>query len=133
MAIRPPHGRLLRRAHRGIVQDVVRRAGGVRGLGMSCPHSGTLPPRGGWRRPICKDLSGDLPVQAGAVAIRRRGAGAQVAAVVGAEGVVARGGFFADETVGATCGQTSGSLALMACPCPSCGDVGEGLFTAALP
>jgi hypothetical protein len=37
----------------------------------------------------------------------------------------------ADETIGGTCGQTSGSLALMACPCPSCGDVGEGLFTAA--
>jgi hypothetical protein len=35
-----------------------------------------------------------------------------------------------DKTVGATYGQTSGSLALMACPCPSCGDVGEGLFTA---
>jgi hypothetical protein len=53
-----------------------------------------------------------------------------VAAVVGAEVVVARGGFSADETVGATCGRTSGSLALMACPRPSCGDVGEGLFTA---
>jgi hypothetical protein len=36
----------------------------------------------------------------------------------------------ADETVGGTCGRTSGSLALMACPRPSCGDVGEGLFTA---
>ena len=36
----------------------------------------------------------------------------------------------ADETVGTTCGRTSGSLALMACPRPSCGDVGEGLFTA---
>jgi hypothetical protein len=37
----------------------------------------------------------------------------------------------ADETVGGTCSRTSGSLALMACPRPSCGDVGEGLFTAA--
>jgi hypothetical protein len=37
----------------------------------------------------------------------------------------------ADETVGATCGRTSGSLALMACPRPSCGDVGEGPFIAA--
>jgi hypothetical protein len=36
-----------------------------------------------------------------------------------------------DETVGATCGRTSGSLALMACPRPSCEDVGEGPFTAA--
>jgi hypothetical protein len=70
-------------------------------------------------------------VQAGAAAIRRHGVGAQVAAVVGAEVVVARGGFSADETVGATCGRTSGSLALMACPRPSCGDVGEGFSTAA--
>jgi hypothetical protein len=70
-------------------------------------------------------------VQAGAAAIRRRSTGAQVAAVVGAEVVVARGGFSADETVGATRGQTCGSLALMACPRPSSGDVGEGLLTAA--
>jgi hypothetical protein len=131
VVVRPPHGRLLRRAHRGIVQDVVRRAGGVRVLGLSCPHSGTSPPRGGRCLPICEDLSGDLPVQAGAATIRRRGAGVQVAVVVGAEVVVARGGFSADETVGATCGRTSGSLALMACLRPSCGDVGEGLFPAA--
>jgi hypothetical protein len=72
-------------------------------------------------------------VQAGAATTRPRGAGAQVAAVVGAEVVVARGGSSADKTVGATCGRTSDSLALMACPRPSCGDVGEGLFTAALP
>jgi hypothetical protein len=70
-------------------------------------------------------------VQAGAAAIRRRGAGAQVAAVIGAEVVVARGGFSADETVGATCDRTSGSSALMACPRPSRGDVGEGFSTAA--
>jgi hypothetical protein len=47
------------------------------------------------------------------------------------EVVVARGGFSADEIVGATCGRTSGSLALMACPRPLSGDVGEGLATAA--
>jgi hypothetical protein len=70
-------------------------------------------------------------VQAGASSIRRRGAGAQVAAVVGAEVVVARDGFSADETVGAIYGRTPGSLALMACPRPSSGDVGEGLVTAA--
>jgi hypothetical protein len=58
-------------------------------------------------------------------------AGAQVAAVVGVEVVVARGGFSAYEIVGATCGRTSGSLALIACPRPSSGDVGEGLVTAA--
>jgi hypothetical protein len=52
-----------------------------------------------------------------------------VAAVVGAEVVVARGGFSADEIVDATCGRTSGSLALIACPRPSSGDVGEGLAT----
>jgi hypothetical protein len=44
---------------------------------------------------------------------------------------VARGGFSADEIVGATCGQTSGSLALIACHRPSSGDVGEGLVIAA--
>jgi hypothetical protein len=89
------------------------------------------PPRGGRCLPVRKDWSGDLPVQAGAAAIRWRSAGTQVAAVVGAEVVVARGGLSADETVGAARGQTSGSLALMACPCPSSGDVGEGLLTAA--
>jgi hypothetical protein len=36
-----------------------------------------------------------------------------------------------DETIGATCGRTSGSLASMAYPRPSYGDVGEGPFTAA--
>jgi hypothetical protein len=131
VAVRPPHGRLLRRAHRRIVQDAVRRMGDVRVLGLSCPHSGTTPPCGGRCLPVREDLSGDLPVQAGAAAIRRRSAGAQVAAVVGVEVVVTRGGFSANETVGATRGQTSGSLALMACPRPLCGDVGEGLFTAA--
>jgi hypothetical protein len=37
----------------------------------------------------------------------------------------------ADETVGASCGRTPDSLALMACPRPSSGDTGEGLVTAA--
>jgi hypothetical protein len=37
----------------------------------------------------------------------------------------------ADETVDATCGRTSGSLALMACPRPSCGEWARALFTAA--
>jgi hypothetical protein len=55
----------------------------------------------------------------------------QVAAVVDAEVVAAGEGFSADETVGASCGQTPDSLALMACPRPSSGDVGEGLVTAA--
>jgi hypothetical protein len=62
--------------------------GDVRVLGLSCPHSGTM--------------SGDLPVQAGVSAIRWRGAGAQVTAVVGAEVVAAREGLSADETIGAS-------------------------------
>jgi hypothetical protein len=54
-----------------------------------------------------------------------------VAAVVGAKVVAAGEGFSADETIGASCGRTPGSLALMACPRPSSGDVGEGLVTTA--
>jgi hypothetical protein len=46
-------------------------------------------------------------------------------------GAAARGGFSAGETIGAAHGQTSDFLALTACPCPLCGDVGEGLPTAA--
>jgi hypothetical protein len=59
------------------------------------------------------------------------GAGGQVAAVVSAEVVAAGEGFSTDETVGATRGLTSGSLALVACPRPSSGDVGEGLVVVA--
>jgi hypothetical protein len=70
-------------------------------------------------------------VRFGAVGARWCGVGGQVAAVVGAEVVAAREGFSADETVGATRGLTSGSLALIACPRPSSGDVGEGLVAAA--
>jgi hypothetical protein len=43
----------------------------------------------------------------------------------------ARRGFSADEIVGATRGLTSSSTALVACPRPSSGDVGEGLVAAA--
>jgi hypothetical protein len=57
--------------------------------------------------------------------------GGKVAAVVGAEVVAAEEGFSANETVSATRGPTSGSLALIACPCPSSGDAGEGLVAAA--
>jgi hypothetical protein len=49
----------------------------------------------------------------------------------GAEAVAAGEGFSVDETVSATRGPTSGSLALIACPHPSSGDAGEGLVTAA--
>jgi hypothetical protein len=66
-----------------------------------------------------------------AAAARCCGVGGQVAAVVSAEVVADREGFSADETIGATYSRTPGSLALMACPRPSCGGVGEGLSTAA--
>jgi hypothetical protein len=99
-------------------QHVVRSEGGTRVLGWSCSRS-----RG-------ENGCEDLPVRFGAATTRWCGVGGQVAAVVGAKVVAAREGFSADETVGATCGQTSGSSALTACPRPSCGDVGEGLVTA---
>jgi hypothetical protein len=54
-----------------------------------------------------------------------------VAAVVGAEVVAVGEGFSTDETVGATHGLASGSLALIACPRPLSGDAGEGLVAAA--
>jgi hypothetical protein len=54
-----------------------------------------------------------------------------VVAIVGAEVVVVREGFSSDETVGATHGLASGSLALIACPRPMSGDAGEGLVAAA--
>jgi hypothetical protein len=57
-------------------------------------------------------------------------AGGQVATAVGAEVVAAGEGFPADETVSATRGPTSGSLALIACPRPSSRDAGEGLVAA---
>jgi hypothetical protein len=76
-----PHPRLLprRRPHQGVVQDIVRREGGVRVLGWSCPHSRS------------EDGSEDLFARAGVAAIRRYGTGAQVAAAVGAEVVAATG------------------------------------------
>jgi hypothetical protein len=126
--VRPPPRRRPCRARAGYVQvlpapsaaqHVVRREGGTRVLGR--PHSHSRGENG----------SEDLPVRFVAAAARWCGVDGQVAAVVDAEVVVARGGFSADETVGATRGQTSGSLALMACPRPSSGDVGEGLLTAA--
>jgi hypothetical protein len=127
-AARPPHGCQLRRVRAGHVQvlptssaaqHVVRREGGNRVLGRSRSRS-----RG-------ENGSEDLPVRFGVAVARWCGVGGQVAAVIGVEVVAAREGFSADETVGTTCGWTSGSSALMACPRPSCGDVGEGLPTAA--
>jgi hypothetical protein len=107
------------RLHRGATQHIVRREGGTRVLGRSRSRSRV------------ENGSEDLPVRFGAAFIRWRSAGAQVAAIVGAEVVAAGEGFSADDTVGATRGQTSDSLALIACPRPSSGDVGEGLVTVA--
>jgi hypothetical protein len=105
--------------HQGVSQHVVRREGGTRVLGRS--HS----------RFHGEDESEDLPVRFGAAGARWCGVGGQVDAAVGAEVVVAGESFSAGETVSATCGPTSGSLALIACPRPSSGDVGEGLIAAA--
>jgi hypothetical protein len=87
-----------RRLHQGVAQHVVRREGGTRVPGRSrsrsCGESG----------------SEDLPVRFGAAAARWCGVGGQVAAVVGAEVVVAIGEaafaeavVSADDTVSATC------------------------------
>jgi hypothetical protein len=54
-------------------------------------------------------------------------AGGQVAAVIGAEVVVAGESFSADETVSATRGPTSGYLALIAGSRPPRGDTNESL------
>jgi hypothetical protein len=88
---------LRRRLHRGVAQHVVRREGGTRVLGWSRSRS------------CGEDGSEDLPVRFGAAAVRRCGVGGQVAAVVGAEVVVAIGEASsteavasADETVSAT-------------------------------
>jgi hypothetical protein len=107
------------RLHREVAQHVVRREGGTRVLRRS--HS----------RSCGEDGSEDLPVRFGAAGARWCGVGGQVAAVVGAEVVAAGEGFSADETIGATRRLTSDSLALIACPRLSSGDVGEGLVAAA--
>jgi hypothetical protein len=70
---------LRRRLPRGVAQHVVRREGGTRVLGRSRSRS------------CSEDGSEDLSVRFGATAIRRCGVGGQVAAVVGAEVVVAIG------------------------------------------
>jgi hypothetical protein len=94
-------------------------------------EGGTRVLRRSHSRSCGEDGSEDLPVRFGAAGARWCGVGGQVAAIVGAEVVAAREGFSADEIVGATCGWTSDSSALVACPRPSSGDVGEGLVVAA--
>jgi hypothetical protein len=101
--------------HRGVSQHVVRHEGGTRVLGRS--HS----------RFRGEDGSEDLPVRFGAAGARWCGVGGQVDATAGAEVVAVGESFSADETVSATRGPTSGSLALMSGSRPSSGDTNESL------
>jgi hypothetical protein len=105
--------------HRGVSLHVVRREGGTRVLGRS--HS----------RFCGEDESEDLPVRFGAAGARWCGVGGQVDVIVGAEVVAAGESFFADETVSATRGSTSGSLALISGSRPPRGDVNESLLVVA--
>jgi hypothetical protein len=101
--------------HRGVSQHVVRHEGGTRVLGRS--HS----------RFHGEDRSEDLPVRFGAAGARWCGVGGQVDVTVGAEVVAAGESFSADETVSATRGPTSGSLALISGSRPPRGDTNESL------
>jgi hypothetical protein len=78
-----------------------------------------------------EDGSEDLPVRFGAADARWCGVGGQVVTAVGAEVVVAGESFSAVETVSATYGPTSGSLALMSGSRPLSGDANESLPAAA--
>jgi hypothetical protein len=78
-----------------------------------------------------EDGSEDLPVRFGAAGAHWCGVGGQVDAVVGAKVVAAGESFSADETISATRGPTSGSLALMSGSRPLSGDVNESLPAAA--
>jgi hypothetical protein len=78
-----------------------------------------------------EDGSEDLPVRFGAAGARWCDAGGQADAAVGAEVVATGESFSAVETVSATCGPTSGSLALISCSCPLSGDANESLPVAA--
>jgi hypothetical protein len=105
--------------HRGVSQHVVHREGGTRVLGRS--HS----------RFRGKDGSEDLPVRFGAAGAHWCSVGGQVDVTVGAEVVAAGESFSADETVSATRGPTSGSLAFVSGSRPPRGDANESLPTAA--
>jgi hypothetical protein len=101
--------------HHGVSQHVICREGGTRVLGWS--HS----------RFRGEDGSEDLPVRFGAADACWCGVGGQVDATVGAEVVAAGESFSADETIIATHGPTSGSLALISGSRPSSGDANESL------
>jgi hypothetical protein len=107
------------RPHQRVSQHVVRREGGTRVLGR-------------YRSRFRGENGGeDLPVRFGAVGVRWCGVGGQVDAAVGAEVVAAGESFSADETVSATRGPTSGSLALISGSRPSSGDANERLLVLA--
>jgi hypothetical protein len=78
-----------------------------------------------------EDGSEDLPVRFGAAGVRWCGVGGQADAAVVADVVAARESFSAIEAVSATCGPTSGSLALMSGSRPLSGDANESLPVAA--
>jgi hypothetical protein len=78
-----------------------------------------------------EDGSEDLPVRFRAADACRCGIGGQVDAAVGADVVAAGESFSAVETVSATCGPISGSLALMSGSRPLSGDANESLPVAA--
>jgi hypothetical protein len=118
VAICPPYGRLLRRAHRGTAQDVACCYDGVRVLGLSCPCSGTTPPRVGRCSPVREDLSGDLPVS--------RWLPSSVPRWWQLEKSSSPTRSSAPSAL-----RASDSLALIACPRPSSGDMGENLVAAA--
>jgi hypothetical protein len=70
-------------------------------------------------------------VRFGAARVRRCGVGGEADAIVGADVVVAGGGFPAVEAVRAAYGPASGSLALMSGSHPLSGDATESLPVAA--
>jgi hypothetical protein len=78
-----------------------------------------------------EDGSEDLPMRFGAAGAHRCGVGRQVDAAVGADMVAAGESFSAVKTVSATCGPSSGSLALMSGSRPLSGDANESLLVAA--
>jgi hypothetical protein len=78
-----------------------------------------------------EDGSEDLPVRFGVAGACWCGVGEQVDAAVGAEVVAAGESFSIVETVSATCGPTSGSLALISGSRPLSGDANESLPAAA--
>jgi hypothetical protein len=116
-----PHPRLLlrRRPHRGVVQDVVRRGGGGRVFGWSCPHSRR---RTGARTSSRMLRQSSPPVQRWPLLSVLRWSPPLVTLPV-AEVVASAG-----ETISATYRRASNSLALMASLSPPVGRRGRGPF-----